>query len=54
MCLKRFFPEWGISMQPHHIRNASPPNRDRNPPDRNRDSLDIEHYSETEPLITEV
>ncbi len=24
MCLKRFFPEWGISMQPHHIRNASP------------------------------
>jgi len=54
MCLKRFFPEWGISMQPHHIRNASPPNRDRNPPDRNRDSLDIDNYSETEPLITEV
>jgi hypothetical protein len=54
MCLKRFFPGWGITMQPHHLRNASPSNRNGNPPDMNRDSSDIDNYSETEPLITEV
>jgi len=54
MCLRRFFPEWGVSMQPHHLRNANPNNRNRNPPDMNRDPSDTDNYSETEPLITEV
>jgi len=54
MCLKRFFPEWGITMQPHYLRSASSSNRNRNLPDMNRDSSDVDNYSETEPLITEV
>jgi len=54
MCLKRFFPEWGVTMQPHYLRDASPFSRSRNPPDTNRDSSDTDNYSETEPLITEV
>ena len=54
MCLKRFFPGWGITMQTHHLRNTSPPNINGNLPDMNRDSSDIDNYSETEPLITEV
>jgi hypothetical protein len=54
MCLKRFFPEWGINMQPHHLRSTSPFSENRNPPDINRGLSDVDNYSETEPLITEV
>jgi len=47
MCRKRCFPEWGVTMRPHYLRNTGSVEQDREFHDTGNDS-------ETEPLITDV
>lgn len=47
MCLKRFFPEWGVTMRPHYL-------QDRDSQEQDREFQNSDHNSETEPLITDV
>ncbi len=48
MCIKRFFPEWGITMRPHYI------NGDVSSPEQGQTPSEEESYLENRPLITDL